>query len=105
MPRIDAPPGFRFLAARRHGSVISVVRMETIIYVSMEMLVAMKPRAHSDEDAIVEPFGAVIAGGGAVIGSDIVIAIRAIRSHPDFYADLCLRFGGDCDQAYACNSC
>jgi hypothetical protein len=79
--------------------------MEAIVYVSVEVLVAMKPRAHSDEDAIVKPFGAVIAGRGAVIGGHVVIAVRAIRSHPDFYADLCLRFGGDCDQAYACNSC
>ncbi len=79
----DASRRFGAFADFRHGSSIPVVRMEMVIYVAVEMLIAVEPGAHTDKDTVVEPFGAIVAGGGTGVRGDIVVAVGAIRSGAD----------------------
>ena len=60
-----------FVATVWLWAVIAVLRMETVIYVSSEVVSAMKPRASANEDATCKPFRAVVAIGGAVVRSDV----------------------------------
>jgi hypothetical protein len=73
--------------------------METIIYVPLEVISAMKPWAGADEDFTVEPLRAVIAGGGTVIRRTVIVAIRTIRGNADFNVDLSFRLGRDSREA------
>src|ERR1700678_1441666 len=45
-----------FLTTGRKCALISVIRMETIIYVAVELIGAMKPWAGANEDAAAKPF-------------------------------------------------
>ena len=56
----------------------------------------MKPLASTDEDAAHKPLRTVVAVGGAVVGSSVIVAIRAIRSDSDVDADFSLCFGSSC---------
>lgn len=76
--------------------------MQTIVYAAVELLRAVKPWADANEDAIDEPFRSVVSGWSAVIGSNVVIAIRAIGGWTDFYGDLgCCFRGCSCDANYS----
>ena len=70
---------------------VAVMRIETVINVALEVVSTMEPRAGSDEHAAVEPLGPVVPVWGAVVRSEIVIAIRAIRFCADIDGDLCMR--------------
>jgi hypothetical protein len=48
---VETLPGFGVIAGVRHGPVITVVGMESVIDVSMKALGAVKPRTGSNEDA------------------------------------------------------
>ena len=50
----------------------------------------MKPRAGANESVCVKPLGTIVAGGRAVIGSCVIVAIRTIRGYSDFDTDLSL---------------
>ncbi len=91
------------LAASWHGAVISVVGMEVVIHVSVEVRRAMEPRASTDEDAARKPFGAVVAIGRAVIRSGVVVAVRTVRGDTNVDADLSLQFGIDRSEAESGN--
>ena len=56
----------------------------------------MKPLANTDEDAAHKPLRTVVAVGVAVVGSSVIVAIRAIRSDSDVDADFSLCFGSSC---------
>jgi hypothetical protein len=83
-----------FLAALRHRALVAVLRMVAVIDVALELISAMKPRAGANEDFSVKPFRTVVAGGGAVIRSDVIITIGAFRGYPDVEADLSLCLWG-----------
>jgi hypothetical protein len=69
---------------------VAVMRIETVINVALEVVGAVEPRAGSDEHAAVEPLGPVVPVWGAVVWSDIVVAIRATRFCSDIDGDLCV---------------
>jgi hypothetical protein len=56
-----------------------------VIYVTVEMLVAVEPGSRADEDSARIPVGAVVPIGSAVIRRIVEIAVRAYRS--DTYID------------------
>lgn|SRR5579862_4947610 len=81
------------IAVVRIRPMIAVVRVEMIIYVSVEIVVAMEPRSGSDENASAEPVGTVIAKGSTVVGRVIVITVGTNRFHSDIDGYLGWRSG------------
>ncbi len=105
MRSIDAPGGIRFFATLRIWPLIAMVRMEMVIYMAPEFFRAMEPRANANEDAVVEPFWAVVANRSAVIRRDVIVAVGAVRSRSnlDSHLSLCTR-GGSRDADYCKSS-
>src|SRR5208282_167719 len=62
--------------------------MQAVVDVATEVAGAMKPRAGADEDVAAKPFRTIVAGWGAVVGSNVIISVRAFRSDADIDADL-----------------
>ncbi len=89
------------------GTLIAVIRMETVIYVAGELLSTMKPGPGADEDSTGKPLRTVVSIGSARIGGDVIVTIRTIRGHSDtdFDTDLCVRFGCGSGDANADNGC
>jgi hypothetical protein len=80
-------PGRPF-AVCRIRTMVSVVRIEVIVYMPMKIGGSMKPRANTDEDAVDEPRGAVISIRRTIVGCVIVISIGTIRRRADGDRDL-----------------
>jgi len=78
--------------------------METVVYLALEVIRAMKPRASANEDVPGKPFRAVVAGGGTAIRSDVIVTIGTVRGYSDFDADLSFCFGGCSGEADSGNS-
>jgi hypothetical protein len=91
----------RLLAALRHRSGITVMRVVAIVYVAIEAAMTVKPRAGADEYPAAEPIGPVISVGGAVIRSVVEIAVRTSRLNTDVDTDLSICFESGCHQADA----
>jgi hypothetical protein len=53
--------------------------IEAVINVAVEVVGAVEPGAGSDEDTAGEPLGSVVPVWGAVVWSQVVVAIRANR--------------------------
>jgi hypothetical protein len=87
---IDTLGRFRFLADFRHGSLIAVLRMETIIHVAPEVGRAVKPWADANEDAVVKPFRTVVAGGSTGVGSNVIVTVRTFGGYSDVDGNLSL---------------
>ena len=87
---------FGSFAALWHWSLVAVIGMEIVVYMTLKVGRAMKPLASTDEDAARKPLRTVVAVGGAVVGSSLIVTIRAIRSDSDVDADLSLCFGSSC---------
>jgi hypothetical protein len=96
---IERPSRFGFVATVRLGAVITVLRMETVVYVALEVGSTMKPGANTNEDATCKPFRAVVAVGGAVVRRDIIVTIGTVRRDSDVDAYLSLCFGSSCHEA------
>jgi hypothetical protein len=92
MLMIHPPRRLRSLAASGEFAAISVLRMETVIYVTSKILMTVEPRASADENPIVKPFRTVIAGWSAMIGSHIIVPIRTFRRDPNRDGHLSLGF-------------
>ena len=67
------------LSTRRMWTNVAVMWIEAVINVAAEVVVAVEPRAGSDEHVAGEPFGTVVPIWGAVVWGEVVVAIRAIR--------------------------
>jgi hypothetical protein len=93
-----------FVATVWLWALIAVLRMETVIYVALEVVSAMKPRASANEDATRKPFRSVVAVGGAVVWSDIIITVGTFRRDSDVDGYLSLCFGSSCHEADRSNS-
>src|ERR1700722_5452445 len=89
------------LAALWSGAGVAVVRVIAVVYVPLEILGAVKPRACADEDATGKPFRTVIAVRSAAVGSGVVITVGTFRSDSDFEPDFLSRrlrsCGGETD--------
>jgi hypothetical protein len=81
------------IATGRPWAVIAVLRMETVIYVAMEVGWAVKPWARPNEDTSYKPFRAIVSIGGAVVGRDIVVPVGTHRRNSDLDAYLSLYCG------------
>jgi hypothetical protein len=67
---------------------VAVTWIEAVINVAAEVVGAMEPRAGSDEHAVGQPVGTVVPIRGAVVGGEVVVAIRANRLWSDIDGDL-----------------
>jgi hypothetical protein len=101
---VDTLCRLSFFARFWQWALIAVFRMETVIYVALELISAMKPRAGTNEDIPGKPFWTVVARGGAAIRSDVIVTIGTIRGYSDADADLSLRFGSGNGGADSSNS-
>ena len=63
-----------------------------IIHLAAEVIVAVKPWAGPDEDAVGEPVRAIVAVGSAGVGSVVVVAVGAIGGDSNVDAYLSPRF-------------
>jgi len=93
-----------FVATVWLWAAIAMLRMETVIYVTLEVGSAMKPGASANEDATGKPLRTVVAVGGAVVWSDIIITIRTFRCDSDVDVYLSLCFGSSYREADCSNS-
>jgi hypothetical protein len=75
------------IAAMRKVSVVSIAGVITVVYVTMPPMAAVEPGTCSDENAVRKPLRAVVAIGSAIIGSVVVIAVRAYRRRSDIDAN------------------
>jgi uncharacterized cupredoxin-like copper-binding protein len=80
-------------------TAIAVIRMKVIVYMTAEVIGAMKPRAGTDEDSAAKPLRAIVAVGSTAVRSSVIISIRAVWSYTDVDADLSLCFGRICQEA------
>src|ERR1700683_205617 len=87
------------LAAGGMRAGVSVVGMEMVIDVAVKTLWTVKPGTDADEDTAAEPLRAVIAVGSAVVGWNVVIAIRTDRRRSDFDGHLSLGLGSGYGEA------
>jgi hypothetical protein len=76
-----------FFSAAGHRSAIAAMWIIAVIDVAVKAVGAVEPGAGSEEDSAVKPVGAVVAVGGAVVGSVVVIAVRAYGGWADVDAE------------------
>jgi len=62
---------------------VAIAWVVVVIYISMEVARTMKPRSGSNENAAVEPCGAIVTVRSAVVGGVGKISIGADRLRPD----------------------
>jgi hypothetical protein len=84
----------------RVGTLVAVVWIETVINVALEVVGAVEPGADSDEHAAVKPLRPVIPIRRAIVGFEIVVAVRALRFYADIDGDL--RRWGDRNAQQSC---
>jgi hypothetical protein len=83
---------FRPFTPVRKGAAIPRFWVETVVHVTVELSMAVKPRASADEEAAaVKPFWAVVTVWSTVIRISIEVAIRTYRGRPDTDANLGVR--------------
>ncbi len=83
-----------FLARLRHRAFIAVFGMKTVVYTTLKMIGAVKPRTSSNEDTASKPLRTVVTVGGAAIRSGVIVTIGAYWGRSDFDSDLSLCFLG-----------
>jgi hypothetical protein len=101
---IETSSRIGLLATGWPWAVIAVLRMETVIYVAMEVGRAVKPRTRPNEDASYKPFRAIVPIGGAIVRWRIVVAIGTHRRSSDLDAYLSLHRGSSHREADSGNS-
>ena len=69
-------------------ALIAMLWFEAVVYMAMEVIGTVKPRAGADEDATSEPLRAVIAIRSAGVWCVIVVAIWALRRYANVDGDL-----------------
>jgi len=76
------------LSTLRMWANVAVMWIEAVINMAAEVVVAVEPRAGSDEHAAVKPLGTVVPIWGAVVWGEVVVAIRTSRLCSDIDGDL-----------------
>ena len=89
----------RLFAARRHGSSITVMRVVAVVYVAIEAVMTVEPRAGADEYPVTVPIRPVISVDSTVVRSVVVISVGASGLNTDVDTDLSLGFESGCHQA------
>ena len=89
-------------SARRHRSMVTVARIETVVDVAVKAVRAVKPGSGAKKYASDEPIGPVIAIGSAVIRLVVEIAVGAHRLHSNVDGNLgsyfwCAAGQGNCE--------
>src|ERR1700722_8006749 len=84
---------FSMFSDLRHWTFVAMVRMEPVIDVATEVGRAMEPRASANENTTGKPFRAVVAVGSTGIRRNVIVSVRADRSHSNFDGDLSIQFG------------
>ena len=102
---VTIPSGARLVARVRIVAFVAMVRVEAVVDMAVEVSGAMEPWSGSDEGAAGEPLGAVVAVGGAAIGLDVVVAVRAGWRDTNGYADLGLGLGRGCYKETQTSDC
>src|SRR5215472_2713097 len=83
MEVIEIATVVEMLLMARIGAMVSVPPVEPVVYVAIEVMGTMEPRAGADKHAIREPFRAVVAVRSALIRRIVIVAIRTDRSRTD----------------------
>jgi hypothetical protein len=78
----------RRLAACRQWPVVTVMRVKTIIHVTIETVVPVEPGTRSKENAADKPVGPIVAVGRAVIRRIVEVPVGAGRLDTDTDSDL-----------------
>jgi len=65
------------LAAFWRWTFVAVLGIEAVIHVAVKVGRTVKPVSGTDEATADEPLGAIVAVGGAVVGSVVVVAVGA----------------------------
>jgi hypothetical protein len=82
-----------FLASFWEWALVAVIRMETVIDVTLKVTSAVIPRASANEAVPVKPLWTVVARGGTAIRSGVIVTIGTCRGYSDADAHLSLGFG------------
>jgi hypothetical protein len=90
---IEMPIWIGLFTTSRLRAVVAMFWMEVVVYVAVEASGAVKPGADADEDAAGKPFRTVIAVGGALVGSGVIVAVGTFRGDSDVDLHLSLSFG------------
>jgi hypothetical protein len=99
------PVGSGSFTAVWHWTMVSMIGMEVVIYMPVEVSRSMKPRACPDEDTTPEPLRSIIAVRSTGIRGNIIIAVRTYWSRSDVNTDLSIsirRVRRDTDSANNC---
>src|ERR1700683_4759387 len=105
---IDTSARVDSFTADGHWTFVSMVGMEAIVHVAVEISGSMEPGAGDNEYTSGEPFRAVVPGRGAAIRGHVVVAVGTCRCYSDVDADAYLRLRSrrDChERAYGNNQC
>lgn len=78
----------KMLASPRISATVAIMTIVVVVYMSPEALATAIPRAGSDEDAVREPLGPVVAIRSAVIGRIVEVAVGADWRRSDLHCDL-----------------
>jgi hypothetical protein len=95
---------FRFVAPVRRGTLVSMIGVQTVIDVAVEVRRTVEPWAGSDEDAPGKPLRTIVTVGCASIGGSVVIPVGAVGGNPDVNADLSRYLGSGRREADSGNS-
>ena len=74
--------------AFRERTVVAVARVEAIVHMAVEAVMAVEPGASTDEDSADEPIRAVVAVRRAVIRSIVEVSVWALWSDADVDSNL-----------------
>jgi hypothetical protein len=91
-------PCFSMVAGVGYRASVSVIGVEVVIDMAVEVGGAVKPRAGSDKGSAAEPLRTIVSIRGAAVGSGFVIAVGAIGSDPDADVNLGLGRPGRCSE-------
>jgi hypothetical protein len=78
--------------------------MKVIVNVAVKVFRAVKPRASANEDTAGKPLRSVVAVGGTVVRSNIVVSVWTFRCSSDVDAHLGLCFGSCYREADSSNN-
>ncbi len=73
--------------ALRHRSGVTVMRIKSVVDVSIESVRAVKPRAGSKKHATHKPIRPIVAIRSTVIGLVVEVSVGTDGSRPDVYAN------------------
>ena len=80
-------------AMLRRVALVAVLGIVVVVHVAVEVGRAVKPFAGANEASAREPLRTIVAVRSAVVGSVVVVAVRAGGFSTDADINLCVRYG------------